>query len=271
MTAPLPGKSGQYRIQLLEKAVAILETFSTDRRELTIRDLVESTGQTRASVYRIVLNLVRLGLLERDSDGRRYRVASRLFAIGSLAVHDLRRVAMRHMQVIHDTFGCTVNLSIRQDRETVLIEILESRSAFRMASSVGSREPIYCTAAGKCLIAFEPPDVRESLMRSIDLRPYTPATVTSIADLRQMVNEARDRLYAIDNGEFEAHGRCVAVPVFDRHGAIAAALSVSGPADLIEGSRLDPIVSGLRDIGRTLSSELGALDSYPPASVVRAG
>jgi DNA-binding IclR family transcriptional regulator len=77
MTAPLPGKSGQYRIQLLEKAVAILETFSTDRRELTIRDLVESTGQTRASVYRIVLNLVRLGLLERDSDGRRYRVASR--------------------------------------------------------------------------------------------------------------------------------------------------------------------------------------------------
>jgi DNA-binding IclR family transcriptional regulator len=259
----------RYRIGVLEKAVAVLRSFSPDRTELTIREIVEHTGQTRAGVYRIVVNLVRLGLLERDTDGIHYRVGSGLFAIGSLAVQDLRRVAMRHMSLIQEAAGYTVNLAIRQERESVLIEILEGRGAFRMASSVGSREPLYCTAAGKCLLAFEPLRTRETLMQSLTLHPHTPATITSLPQLVRVLDEVRAQTFATDPGEFELHGRCVAVPVFDHHGRVTAAVSVSGPDELLEDSQLNEIKELLRQAGRNISRELGAGDEYPPPAVAR--
>jgi DNA-binding IclR family transcriptional regulator len=259
----------RYRIAVLEKAVAVLQSFAPDRTELTIREIVEHTGQTRAGVYRIVVNLVRLGLLERDTDGIHYRVGSGLFAIGSLAVQDLRRVAMRHMSVIQEAAGYTVNLAIRHERESVLIEILEGRGAFRMASSVGSREPLYCTAAGKCLLAFEPLPVRDSLMRSLNLEPHTPATITSLPQLTRVLAEVRAQTFATDPGEFELHGRCVAVPVFDHHGRITAAVSVSGPDELLAAGRLSEIAALLHQAGRNISRELGAGSQYPPAAVGR--
>jgi IclR family KDG regulon transcriptional repressor len=263
------GRQHRYRIAVLEKAVAILQSFSPDRTELTIREIVGYTGQPRAGVYRIVVNLVRLGLLERDTDGIHYRVGSGLFAIGSLAVQDLRRVAMRHMILIQEAAGYTVNLAIRQEGESVLIEILESRGAFRMASSVGSREPLYCTAAGKCLLAFEPARVRETLMQGLNLEPHTPATITSVTELTRVLAAVRAQAFATDPGEFELHGRCVAVPVFDHHGRVTAAVSVSGPDELLEDTHLSEVTELLRGAGRNISRELGAGDEYPPRVVAR--
>jgi hypothetical protein len=62
--------------QALGHCLAILGSFSPDRRSLGIADLVDDTGLRRFTTHRYVMMLLALGYLEQNSS-RRYRLASR--------------------------------------------------------------------------------------------------------------------------------------------------------------------------------------------------
>lgn len=264
MTEARESGSVKYRIELVEKVVAILEAFSRDKPELTLKDIVELTGQTSSGAFRILTNLVRLGLLEHNDNGR-YRVAPKLFRIGSLAVADIRHLALPWMSIVRERTQYTTNLIIRDGLAAVLVELLESSRPFRMAATVGSHDPLHCTAAGKCLLAFADAETSDALIRQIKLEKYTPNTITTKSALRAQLDEVRSRTYATDRGEYEFHARCIAVPVFDRTDGIAAVLSVTGPEGLLDEPDAEIAVASLHAAARGLSSDLGSIArSYPP-------
>lgn len=63
--------------------------------------------------------------------------------------------------------------------------------------------------------------------------------------------------YSLDNGEAEEDLRCVAAPIFDRHGAPAYAISLSGPANRLAPGVMKEMGSELRQAAATVSSRLG--------------
>jgi len=221
----------RYRIELVEKTFALLEAFRPDRRELTVREMVEATGQTQSSVYRIVANLARLGILDLDPATRRYRIGSKLYALGSLAVLDVRKLAMPQMELLRDRSGLTVSLSAAHDRSGgILVEVLESREPYGVALAVGTREPLHCTASGKCELAHARRGQGEDPLAGLELTAFTANTLTDRDALEAELADVRRVGYAVDRGEWAEHVNCVAVPVFDRTGELCGALSVSAPA-----------------------------------------
>lgn len=235
----------------------MLGAFAPESRELLLGEIVERSGQTSSGAYRILMSLQQLGLVERDSVTKRFRIGARLYALGSLAVFDIRRVAMPQMERLRELFGYVVNLTIREGNSTVLVEILEAARAFHMASGVGSREPLYCTAAGKCFLAFSSTEARRSVLDGLDFVAYTPSTLTTAAAVEAELEQVRDRGFALDRGEYEAQGRCVAVPIFDRSADVCAALSLAGVADLLSPAQLPTIISELQRTAADLSADLG--------------
>lgn len=259
----------RYRIELVEKVVAILETFSRSEPELTLKEIVHLSGQTSSGAFRILANLVRLELVEYRDNGR-YRVAPKLFRIGSLAVADIRQLALPWMATVRNRTQYTTNLIIREGLATVLVELLESPRPFSMAATVGSLDPLHCTAAGKCLLAFAEPETRESLIKQLVLSRYTPQTLTRKSELRAQLEEVKSRAFATDRGEYERHAQCIAVPVFDRRDSVAAALSVTGPQGTLDEPACQEAVEALCNAARGLSSDMGCISqSYPPALAAR--
>jgi DNA-binding IclR family transcriptional regulator len=254
----------KYRIELVEKTFAILDVFQPDRRELSVRELVEETGQSQSSVYRIVANLTRLRILEQDNGTRRYRIGSKLYALGSLAVMDIRKLAIPHMEMLRTRFQFTVTLSAGHDRwGGTLVEVLESHEPYGVSVAVGTREPLHATASGKCALAYATEEKREELLADNEFTAHTAATLTSRTALERSLVAVRKQGYAFDRGEWAQHVTCVAAPVFDRNGTFRGAITLSGPTDPQAADSLIAASSTLLDVARNVSQELGHTGPYP--------
>jgi IclR family pca regulon transcriptional regulator len=103
---------------------------------------------------------------------------------------------------------------------------MESPRAIRMAAAVGGRAPLHCTAVGKVLLAFQPPEYVKDVIQQ-GLTAYTPKTVTKRDALLEMLDEVRLREHAVDDEESESGLRAIAAPVHDRSGRVVAAINIS--------------------------------------------
>src|SRR5579872_1996913 len=193
-----PAGPAKYRIELIEKVFALLSAFTIDRCELTLRELVDATGQSQSGAYRILVNLTRHGVVQRDGETHRYRIGPRLHELGSLAYGDLRRVAAPALDRLRHEFGYTANLSVRAGDEVILVEVLGSARPFSLTSTVGAREPLAATASGKCLLAFAPFAERAALLDRLELRAWTPASITDAQALSAELARVRARAHALD-------------------------------------------------------------------------
>jgi len=73
-----------YQVKVFDKMMDILDLFTLQRRELSLREIVETTGLNRPTVTRLVVNLERRGLLQPAPAPGRYRLGQRLFQLGSI-------------------------------------------------------------------------------------------------------------------------------------------------------------------------------------------
>jgi IclR family transcriptional regulator, KDG regulon repressor len=259
----------KYRLELVEKVIEVLTAFTPEHRELTLAELTARTQQSESSVYRIVANLTRLGFLVRDDETRKFSIGIRAYSVGSLALRSMKAVVRPRMEELCERYSLTVNLSVRDQLEVLIVDVVESNQSFRIASSVGTREPLHCTASGKCLVAFGSERVQGELLDAIEpLRRYSAKTLTTRDELSKELARIRRTVVALDRGEYQAHARCIAVPIFGSADTISAAVSVSGPRQLFSPAEALPIVAQLCALGENVSKALGALSPYP-ASCLR--
>ena len=110
------------------------------------------------------------------------------------------------------------------------MEVIEaSRRDLRLVGPLGADVFYHATAAGKVFASFVPPEARAALLRTIELRPLTPRTITNRADLeREWVLVSR-RGFALNREESIVGAVFLAAPIFDAERAVCASISVGVP------------------------------------------
>jgi DNA-binding IclR family transcriptional regulator len=71
-----------------------------------------------------------------------------------LAKSDLRNESQPILTELAEMSGETIHLAMPSGVEVVYIAKIESRHAYGMLSHIGTRQPMYCTALGKSILAF---------------------------------------------------------------------------------------------------------------------
>jgi hypothetical protein len=86
-----------------QRALAVLDCFSTKSPSLTLSEIARLLGQPISSTHRQVGELARWGALERDDHGR-YRIGLHLWEIGSLAPRSksLREAALPYLEDLYE-------------------------------------------------------------------------------------------------------------------------------------------------------------------------
>jgi DNA-binding IclR family transcriptional regulator len=251
--------SSPYRVQVLDRALAVLEVLANSSSECGLAELCTALSLHKSTVHRLMMVLQQHRLVDKNPETGRYRLGLRLFEFGSkaIAVLDLRGHARPHLDRLQRELGETVFFCILDEGQVLYLEKVESQQSVRTACMVGSRAPAYCTAVGKAMLAELPEAEVSDIVRRWGLKAITANTITTAAALKAELRAVRSRGYAIDNEEKEQGLRCVSAPVRGHSGKMFAALSVSGPAFRVTRERVPEIAKAVMRVANDLSAELG--------------
>lgn len=245
-------------------AVLLLKSFSDEHSELGVSALASRHGLARSTAYRLASILAEAGLLEQDEVTGRYRLGLALFELGSQVRRkmDASFEAKPWLMTLREQSGETVNLSVLDHGSVVCINFLESMKASRIGSGIGLRKPVYCTAEGKALIAFQPPAAIEWIF-SAELERRTPRTVVDPTALKAVLAIVRVRGYATDDEEYERGVRSIAAPITDDSGNAVAAVGISGPTHRLTRNRLQQLARYINAAAKAISARFGDRATMP--------
>ncbi len=248
-----------YQIQVLDRALAALETLSHNGPDLTLSQISMSLKLHKSTTHRLMMVLERHRLVEKNSQTSKYRLGLKLFELGTKAVSqlDLRERARPFLERVVLETGETVHLCVYDDGEVVYVDKIEPARSVRLTSSVGRRNPAYCTAVGKAIMAFLPESQVEAAVQKHGLRPLTRNTISSMLELKSELAKVRKLGYSVDDEENEEGVCCVGTAVRGYSGFPVAAMSVSGPTFRVSKEKISVIAGSVMAAANALSRELG--------------
>lgn len=217
-------------VQSLERGLAVITTFSGERRSLTLTEIADRTGLTRAAARRFLLTLRDLGYVE--SDGRQFMLRPRVLELGYSYLSSLPiwEVARPHLEQLADKVQETTSASVLDGDDIVFVARMETRRIMSMTLGVGSRLPAWATAMGRVLLADLDPEQLDRYFRRVSLAPLNDRTVTDEAELRSIIEQARVQGWTLLDQEVEEGVRSLAVPIRSPSGRAAAAVTVCSHA-----------------------------------------
>jgi DNA-binding IclR family transcriptional regulator len=246
------------RLSSVANSIRLLTSFNGEEDELAITVLAQRLGLAKSTVHRLASTLTSAGFLEQNSQTGRYRLGVTLFELGALVRRrmDVANEGRPHLRELLEKTGETVQLGIVDHYSVLYVYEMESRRAIRMAAAVGARAPLHCTAIGKVLLAFQPPDyIRETLERG--LPTFTDKTITKREAVLELLDEVREGDYAVDDEESEAGLRAIAAPVRNHTGLVIAALGVAAPVQRMNKKVMQTTVPTVIAIAQAVSARLG--------------
>jgi DNA-binding IclR family transcriptional regulator len=214
------------------KCFQVLEALNTAGRGVGLTELAALAGLDRSAVQRITHTLRVLGYLRQDPTTRSFTLSGRMLEFGHtvLATDQLRERAQPHLEALNRRTGETVNLMELEGQEIVYVARYPSLHAVSVDLHVGSRLPAFCTAAGRAILSRM--DEADALARLKAARrtAMTRHTVTDLASLRGLLEQARSLGYALNDQEAFIGDISVAAPLLDRGGQPLGAVNIAVPS-----------------------------------------
>lgn len=247
---------------VIERLVRILSTFNARRTSQTVAQIARRTDLPTSTAYRLVNDMVKHGLLERDSEGH-LSIGLRLWELtlrGSPAL-GLRQAAQPFMSTLNQRIRQHTQLGVREGTDVLFIERLSSPGASANITKIAGRLPMNASSSGLVLLAYAPASLQEEVL-SGPLGKLTPLTPSQPDTLRSLIARVKRQGFAIAPGYIEEVSTGIAVPVFDSSQRAIAALSVVLPRtadDRIpnEAAIIDALRSTASEISAALPQALG--------------
>ena len=247
-----------YNITSLQRGLRLLSLFVDSQKNMSASRIVKLSGLPVSTAHRFLMNLTSAGYLNCDGNGD-YHLGIACVSLGQAALSqlDLRPLSLPYLQELNRRTRETVHLTVRFGLSAVYVEKLDSPEPLRIHSRIGATIPLYCTAVGKVLLAYLPPQERSAVLDRMEMHRFTSNTAGSPQELQMQLQLVRRNGYACDLEEHEAHIRCVAAPIWDHTGAVNASLSITAPAVRMGVARLRQLGPLTREVGLLISEKLG--------------
>lgn len=245
-----------YSIRAVHRVCEILDLLQQAPRGAALLDVARATRLPKSSAFRYLATLERRRYVERDAVTGSYRAGSAFLPLRAHEPELLARRARPHLERLRDQLEETVNLGMLEGNRIIYLEIVESRRSMRLAARRGDRDPIHATALGKA-VAGRLPDRRvRAILDAEGMPQLTMRTLTDPEAYMVELAATRERGYAVDDGEHEIDGRCVAVPVMGSN--LPVAISYSAPATRFPLDRIEEVAGILREVAAGVAGELRA-------------
>lgn len=225
----------------IERVGAILHALEHGPEEgLTSGEIATTTGFDKATAYRALISLARIGLVDRDTNSRRFRLGVYLFNLGAVAARRFSVLSHARQVVEHVAreTGDTVFLAVRNKYESVCIDCATGSYPLKAQTlTVGESVPLGVSAGGVAMLATMSD---EEVRRAIQFNAIQIAKFRTIRpeQIYEHVAETRQRGYAHYSGQVIAGMGGVARAIRDPNGKGVAVISVTALLDRLSEQRV---------------------------------
>ncbi len=252
----------KYRVQSLGRALDLIELLAhSDREGARLTYLAQGIGLSKAATYAILRTFLAHGYVDLVGEGasRRYRLGMALARLGDLAIANIAfaELALPQLRALTDEVGMTSRIAIMDQGYAVVVGRIDAPGAVRFDAALGRREFPHSSAVGKALLAAMPREHALAILRRTGMPQRTTATLTTLAALRRDLDAIARRGYAIDDEEDTEGVLCIGTCVFDRNGAPAGAISITGLKQRIGDAHIEELASALIGCADRVSQRLG--------------
>lgn len=246
-------------VQALERAFDILDILSLEPEGLGVTQIAERAALHKSTAHRIVSALAERGYIEKSPNGNLYRIGLKMVDIASVYLNnvELKTEARPFLRDLTQKTGFTSHLAILDGMSAVYIDKVDMEQHIRLYSQIGRRIPTHCSALGKCLLSGLPANELDERLKNYPFTVFTEHTLTGASELCIQVNRVRVDGYAIDDEEHDPGIRCLASPVFDYRGKVAAAVSVAGPVGNLPQKRVPEAAALVMQTAAEISVRMG--------------
>jgi IclR family pca regulon transcriptional regulator len=224
------GADAKSLVVSLAKACRVLEVFDGQEPELNLSEIGRRTNLDIGTVHRLVRTMVGLGYLQQGENAKRYRLGLKVIDLGfnSISRIHVQSLTRPILLSLVDSVIVSASVGVLDSSKIVYIDRVQvGLTPLGATRGIGSRVPLYCSAIGRAILAFLSSERCDQILEAEERVKLTPHTITSLREIRQRIDEARELGYAFSDQEMIPGVRALAAPILDREGRPLASLSVA--------------------------------------------
>ena len=253
--------TNKYRVQVLERALDILDCFSFQDREMGLSKITKITGLNITTTKRLLSNLTDRGYLQQNSQSKQYQLGMRLFELGGIVFSSfsLRKAASYSMTQLQNKTAGTILLGVNLENQLVYIDKRKSSGSLSIMSDIGWRRPLHYGMLGMILMAHNSPEKIKEILEVNPLEAHTPFSITDKNAFSLRLEKIRENGYCVEKEEAVEGIIGIAVPIRDYSRQVVAALGVALPISQNSKKESRQIVDKLKHSAKEISDNLGYL------------
>ncbi len=236
---------------MVGRITSIMDAFAFPTARLSLEEITSLSKLPRSTAHRILEQLAQFGWLSHV--GNLYSLGPRAFRLGAreIVCNELRSASNARLNELAYRTGLVVHLAALDGPEIYYLDKFGGPGATKVPSRVAGRAPAHCTAVGKAILAYLPPETVHEQFAELNSR----RTGRSIADVGALYQElanirARNGL-AFERGECFPNIACVGMAIRDTRGPVAA---FSVVADVV--APLEQVVPLVLSTAQAISKDL---------------
>lgn len=249
----------KYHVPNLERALIILQKLSEHSLGLTQKELIDSLGLSKNSIYRITETLIEHGYLSRDEVSRRYVLTRKMMMVGASAMGDADLVnrSVDEMRELRDKVNASVYLAVLEGTEGVILEQAIGGFPFKFSVDLGSRFRLHSGAPGKAMLAFLPDNESNQIMSKVKMVKFNERTIATKKAMKEEIARIRKCGYATDLAEEFEGCHCVGTVIKDHRDYPIAMFWVSATSFCLKEERFEEVGELLCEYAERISRKFG--------------
>ena len=250
-------KEFPYMVASVNRAMELLLILENSPQDMGVTELSKVLGVQKSTIHNLLQTLQTQDFV-RQTDSGRYTLGFRLMRLGQSASErlDIRRLALPLLRELAEESNEYVLFAIVDRNElTIVANVPPPRPTF-LVPRFDYCHTFHSSALGKVFLAFCPEEQQEQILQQ-DFARYTPYTLVDRKSLTVEIAKIRAKGYAVACNETIEGVTCIGVPVFNVHGKLEAAVSVSSASAWLTNAKYDAMANILLTKARALSKLLG--------------
>ncbi len=244
----------------LSLGLSILENAARRKDSFSLSEMAKILGAPKTTAFRLLKTLSELNYLKYDISTKRYSLGTQFLLLGvsSFQRMEIREVSKLYLEELSRKWDKSINILVFDKTEMIYIERTKVSNVRELNINIGTRVPVYSTAAGMAVLAYLD---RTELIKVINVLKSYPDSFREIGGdgtkLVASLKEVKANGFAAIDKEQEKGIRAVAAPIFS-HSGERYAINVAVASDIVSMTVLKKeYAPALMRVASQISNALG--------------
>ncbi len=216
-------------ITSLEKAINILEILQKPPYSYKVTELSNLSGFNRTTVHRLLSTLEKAKFVIRNQDTKEFKIGPSIYQMGCIYLNNFnyKDMILKILEDISKETEESVGYAVLEGDTVLSLYEIEINQPLKMNYKPGLYYPINRGCYGKCLMAYNEPEIVRKLLQNQEFEKITKYTLTEPDEIIKEYQLIKEQGYVVSYCEVSSYAIGVGIPVFNSKGQVKACVAVS--------------------------------------------